>query len=193
MKNITITFPDKTTRIFSQGITPLEIANSIGERLGLATVAAKVDDLLVDATFSINSDARVNILTGDTPEGHDILLHSTAHLMAQAVKVLFPKAKVTIGPAIENRFYYDFDIDGTFSEDDLRKIEDKMRELSKNDYSVARKVLSRDEAIKLFDDMDESYKVEIIKEIDPSEKLSIYEQNDFVDLCRGPGNRGCLH
>ncbi len=186
MKNITITFPDKTTRSYPKGITALEIANSIGERLANATVAAKIDDLLVDATFSIQNDANVTLLTGDSPEGQDVLLHSTAHLMAQAVKALFPKAKVTIGPAIENRFYYDFDIDGTFSDEDLQKIEEKMHELAKNDYAVSKKELSRDEAIKLFQDMNESYKVEIIKDIDPIEKLTAYQQDDFIDLCRGP-------
>ena len=186
MKNITITFPDKSTRSYPVGITPMEIAESVGGRLAQATIAAKVDDILVDATYSIQKDAQVNIVTGDSPEGHDVLLHSTAHLMAQAVKELFPKAKVTIGPAIENRFYYDFDIDGTFSDEDLQRIEDKMRELAKNNYTVSKKELSHDEAIKLFNDMDESYKVEIIKEIDPSEKLTAYQQDDFIDLCRGP-------
>ena len=186
MKNITIIFPDKSTRSYPIGVTPIEIAESIGERLAIATVAAKVDGVLVDATYSIQKDVQVNLVTGDSPEGHDVLLHSTAHLMAQAVKKLFPKAKVTIGPAIENRFYYDFDIDGTFSDEDLRKIEDKMRELAKNDYPVIRKELDRDEAIKLFNAMDESYKVEIIKDIDPSEKLTAYQQDDFIDLCRGP-------
>ena len=159
MQNITITFPDKSTRSFPVGITPMEIAESIGERLAIATIAAKVDDVLVDATYSIQKDAQVNIITGESPEGHEVLLHSTAHLMAQAVKELFPKAKVTIGPAIENRFYYDFDIDGTFSDEDLHKIEDKMRELAKNDYPVSKQELTRDEAIKLFQEMNESYKV----------------------------------
>ncbi|MBU0528436.1 threonine--tRNA ligase [bacterium] len=186
MKNITITFPDKSTRSYPVGITPMEIAESIGERLAIATVAAKVDDILVDATYSIQKDAQVNIVTGDSPEGHDVLLHSTAHLMAQAVKELFPKAKVTIGPAIENRFYYDFDIDGTFSDEDLQNIEDKMRELAKKDYPVSRKELTRAEAIKLFQEIDELYKVEIIKDIDPSERLTVYQQASFIDLCRGP-------
>lgn len=186
MNNITITFPDKSTRSYPIGVTPLEIAESIGERLANAAVAAKVDDILVDATYCIQKDAQVNILTGDSPEGQDVLLHSTAHLMAQAVKKIFPKAKVTIGPAIENRFYYDFDIDGTFSDEDLQNIEDKMRELAKKNYPVSKKELTRDEAIKLFHDMGESYKVEIIKDIDPSEKLTAYQQDDFIDLCRGP-------
>ena len=186
MKNITITFPDKSTRTYESGVTPMQIAESIGERLAQATIAAKVNDQLVDANYSINRNSKVTILTPDTDEGHEILLHSTAHLMAQAVKELFPDAQVTIGPAIENRFYYDFDIEGTFSEDDLKKIEEKMHELSKNDYSVHRKELTREEAIKIFADMNETYKVEIIEGIDPGEKLSAYEQEDFIDLCRGP-------
>ena len=107
-------------------------------------------------------------------------------MLFRSVKELFPKAKVTIGPAIENRFYYDFDIDGTFSDEDLQRIEDKMRELAKNDYTVSKKELTRDEAIKLFQDMDESYKVEIIKDIDASEILTAYQQDNFIDLCRGP-------
>lgn len=186
MKNITITFPDKSTRSYPKGITPIEIAKSVGERLAQATITAKVDDILVDVNYKIEHDSSVNILTGESPEGHEVLLHSTAHLMAQAVKEIFPDAKVTIGPAIENRFYYDFDIDGTFSEDDLKKIEDKMHEIAKKDHSVHRKELSRDEAIKIFSDMDETYKVEIIEDIAPDEKLSAYEQEGFIDLCRGP-------
>ncbi len=186
MNKVTITFPDTSTRSYPVGVTPLEIASSIGERLANATVAAKVDDILVDATYKIQKDAQVIIVTGDTPEGHDVLLHSTAHLLAQAVKELFPKAKVAIGPAIENRFYYDFDIDGTFSDEDLRNIENKMRELAKNDFTVSKQELIRDDALKLFHDMNESYKVEIIKDIDPNEKLTAYQQDDFIDLCRGP-------
>lgn len=186
MKNIKITFPDKSTQNFPIGITPLEIAESIGERLANATIAAKVNDKLVDTYFKINDDAQVSLITPDTPEGHEVLLHSTSHLMAQAVKELFPSAQVTIGPAIGNRFYYDFDIDGTFSDDDLKKIEDKMHELAKNNYPVRRKEITRDEAIKIFKDMGELYKVEIIEDIDHEENLSAYQQDNFIDLCRGP-------
>jgi len=186
MKNIVITFPDESKRTFPAGITPLKIAESIGERLVMTTVAAKIDDILVDATVPIKNDANVNLITGDSLEGHDILLHSTAHLMAQAVKVLFPHAKVTIGPSIKNRFYYDFDIDGTFSDDDLQKIESKMHELAKQDSPVHKKILTRDEALKLFSDMGESYKVEIIEGIEPTDPITAYEQADFIDLCRGP-------
>ncbi len=186
MNQITITFPDKSTRTYPAGITPLEIAGSIGPRLANDVVVAKVNGSLVDLSTPIREDSELTLLTGDTPEGHEVLLHSTAHLMAQAVKELFPDVKVTIGPAIENRFYYDFDIDGTFTEEDLRNIESKMRELAKKDYKVFRKVLTRDEALKLFDEIGESYKVEILNEIDSHEKITTYQQDNFIDLCRGP-------
>ena len=186
MSDITITFPDKTTRSFTNGVTCDAIATDIGPRLANDAVAAKVDNKLTDLSTSVNSDAMVEIITGDTPEGHEILLHSTAHLMAQAVKQLFPEAKVTIGPAIENRFYYDFDIEGTFSDEDLEKIESKMHELSKNDYTVSRKEMSRNDALRKFKEMGEEYKVEIIEQIDENDTISAYEQDDFLDLCRGP-------
>jgi threonyl-tRNA synthetase len=149
-------------------------------------IAAKVDDKLVDLNYQINEDAKIEILSGESEEGHSILLHSTAHLMAHAVKSLFPEAKVTIGPAIKNRFYYDFDIEGTFSEDDLMKIEQRMKELAKANFPVSRLALKKSDAIKLFKEMGESYKVEIISEIDDSDQISAYQQDDFTDLCRGP-------
>ena len=187
MKNqITLTFPDNSTRVYTSGTTLLEVAESIGTRLAKDAVAAKINGKLTDLTESINTDADINIVTGDTSEGHGVLLHSTAHLMAQSVKELFPSAKVTIGPAIENRFYYDFDVENPFSDEDLVKIEDKMKELAQNNYPVKRKVFSKDDAIDLFESMDESYKVEIIQEIPPEETLSAYQQDSFIDLCRGP-------
>ena len=186
MSEITITLPDKSTRSYAAGITPLEIAESIGPRLAQDTVAASINGALSDANISIASDASVSLYTGSSDEGHEVLLHSTAHLMAQAVKSLWPKSQVTIGPAIENRFYYDFDIDGTFSPEDLKKIENKMRELSKANLPVSRQKLSRNEAIKLFKGMGEDYKVEIIEQIDSADNISAYSQGDFIDLCRGP-------
>ena len=186
MSEITITLPDKSTRSYAAGITPLEIAESIGPRLAQDTVAASINGALSDANISIASDASVSLYTGSSDEGHEVLLHSTAHLMAQAVKSLWPKSQVTIGPAIENRFYYDFDIDGTFSPEDLEKIENKMRELSKANLPVSRQKLSRNEAIKLFKGMGEDYKVEIIEQIDSADNISAYSQGDFIDLCRGP-------
>jgi len=186
MREITITLPDKSTRSYAAGITPLEIAESIGPRLTQDTVAASINGALSDANVSITSDASVSLYTGSSDEGHEVLLHSTAHLMAQAVKSLWPKSQVTIGPAIKNRFYYDFDIDGTFSPEDLKKIENKMRELSKANLPVSRQKLSRNEAIKLFKGMGEDYKVEIIEQIDSADTISAYSQGDFIDLCRGP-------
>ena len=186
MSQITVTLPDNSTHSYDSGVTPQEIAENIGSRLAQDALAAQVNGESVDLNVAIEADAEVAILTGDSPEGHEVLLHSTAHLMAHAVKELFPEAKVTIGPAIENRFYYDFDIDGTFSDDDLEKIEKKMHELATNDHMVTRMDLAHGEAVKLFTKMDESYKVEIIEEIDGDDTISAYTQGDFTDLCRGP-------
>jgi len=186
MNQITLTFPDKSTRSYSAGVTPLEVAQSIGPRLASDTVVARINGTLTDLAIPINQDTEITFYTGDTPEGHEILLHSTAHLLAQAVKQLFPEAKVAIGPAIENCFYYDFDIDGTFSEKDIRRIEEKMRELAKADHEVSRIELSREAAIAEFRAQDETYKVEIIEELPEDEKITAYRQAEFIDLCRGP-------
>ncbi|MCK5217935.1 threonine--tRNA ligase, partial [bacterium] len=186
MNQITLTFPDNSTRNYDEGITAHEVAASIGERLAMATIVASIDGKLIDTNQPINHDASIVLHTGDSPEGHEVLLHSTAHLMAQAVKELFPDVKITIGPAIENRFYYDFDIDGTFSEKDLLRIEEKMRQLAKAKQAVKRVELSRAEAIKLFKSQGETYKVEILEELPEDETISAYQQADFIDLCRGP-------
>ena len=186
MSQITVTLPDNSTRSYDGGVTPQEIAESIGSRLAQDAIAAQVNGQSVDLNVPIETDAEVAILTGDSPDGHEVLLHSTAHLMAHAVKELFPEAKVTIGPAIENRFYYDFDIDGTFSDEDLVNIEKKMGELAANDHVVTRMELTHGEAVKLFDKMNESYKVEIIEDIEGDDNISAYTQGDFTDLCRGP-------
>ena len=186
MSQIKITLPDKSDRSFDSGITPLEVAQSIGERLAQDTVAASINGELVDATTQITQDCELTLHTGSTNEGHDVLLHSTAHLMAQAVKSIWPNSQITIGPTIENRFYYDFDIEETFSDDDLNKIENKMKDIAKENLSVSRSELDHDQAIKLFDKRGEKYKVEIINEIDSTDQISAYQQGDFIDLCRGP-------
>ncbi len=186
MSDITITFPDQSTHSFPAGANGLQIAESIGSRLADAAVAVKINGSLSDLNTTIENDAAVEIVTGNSEEGHDILLHSTAHLMAQAVKALFPDAKVTIGPAIENRFYYDFDIDGTFSDSDLEKIEIKMKELAKSNFPISRIELKRSEALKTFKNKCEDYKVEIIEGIDENQTISAYRQDNFLDLCRGP-------
>ena len=134
----------------------------------------------------IMDDADLIIHTGDSKIGHEVLLHSAAHLMAQAVKKFWPTSQMTIGPVIENRFYYDFDIEGTFSDEDLLKIEEEMHNIANENHDVSREDLSRDEAIKLFSKLNENYKVEIINEIDESDRITAYKQGDFIDLCRGP-------
>ena len=168
------------------GTTPQEVAESIGPGLARAVVVAKIDGVLKDLNFSIENDCNLELFTGDSVEGHDTLLHSTAHLLAQAVKDLFPEAKVTIGPTIENGFYYDFDVDIPFTDEVIQNIENRMKELAKSSQEISRMEISASDAIKMFDDMGESYKVEIIKEIDPNDIISAYTQDSFTDLCRGP-------
>ena len=168
------------------GTTPQEVAESIGPGLARAVVVAKIDGVLKDLNFSIENDCSLELFTGDSAEGHDTLLHSTAHLMAQAVKDLFPEAKVTIGPTIENGFYYDFDVDISFTDEVIQNIENRMKELAKSSQEISRMEISASDAVKMFDDMGESYKVEIIKEIDPNDIISAYTQTSFTDLCRGP-------
>ena len=186
MSEINITLPDKSIKVLPKGVTPQEVANSIGSGLARAVVVAKIDGELKDLNYSLEEDCTLELFTGDSPEGHDTLLHSTAHLMAQAVKSLFPKSKVTIGPTIENGFYYDFDVETPFTDEIILKIEKRMKELAKSSQEISRIEISAKDAINMFDDMDESYKVEIIKEIDSDEVISAYKQSEFTDLCRGP-------
>ena len=186
MSQVTITLPDKSTKDFDLGVTPLAVAESIGERLANDTLAATINGVLTDATTPINEDATLILHTGKSDEGHDVLLHSTAHLMAQAVKILWPKSQVTIGPAIDNKFYYDLDIEKPFTDDDLILIENKMKELAKENLAVERNELDRNDAIKMFKKMGEHYKVEIIEQIDSKDQISAYGQGGFIDLCRGP-------
>ncbi len=186
MKDIKVKLPDDSIKIVSHGTTPQSIANIIGPGLARAVVVAKVDGVLKDLNFPLESDCSLELFTGDTPEGHDTLLHSTAHLMAQAVKKIYPNAKVTIGPTIENGFYYDFDVDFPFSDEVLLKIEKMMKELAKSSQEICRNEISVKEAVKIFKNMNEDYKVEIIEQINPDDIISTYEQSDFIDLCRGP-------
>ena len=186
MKNIKIKLPDNSYKSMTVGTTPQEVADSIGPGLARAVVVAKIDGILKDLNFAIENDCSLELFTGDSVEGHDTLLHSTAHLMAQAVKDLFPKAKVTIGPTIENGFYYDFDVDIPFTDEVIQNIENRMKELAKSSQEISRMEISASDAVKMFDDMGESYKVEIIKEIDPNDIISAYSQTSFTDLCRGP-------
>ncbi len=186
MSQITITLPDGSRRTYDHPVTVAQVAADIGPGLARAALAGKVDDRLVDTSFVIDRDARLAIVTDRDPEGLEIIRHSTAHLLAQAVKELFPEAQVTIGPVIEDGFYYDFAYPPGFSESDLEKIEQKMQELARRDLKVERTVMPRDEAVKFFRDMGEEYKAEIIASIPEGEEISLYRQDGFIDLCRGP-------
>ncbi|UGB46642.1 threonine--tRNA ligase [Frateuria edaphi] len=183
---IEVTLPDGSKKPFDHSVTVQDVAASIGAGLAKATLAGKVDGKLVDASFPIDHDARVEIVTEKSPEALEILRHSTAHLLAQAVQRLYPGAQVTIGPVIENGFYYDFAYERPFTPDDLAKIEAEMEKIVKEALPVSRSVKSRDEAVTFFRDLGEVYKAEIIESIPANEELSLYTQGDFTDLCRGP-------
>jgi len=183
---INIKLPDGSVKGFPGPVTVAEVAEAIGAGLARAALAGKVDGKLVDTSFRIESDADVAIVTAKSPEGLDILRHSTSHLMAQAVQELYPGAQVTIGPVIENGFYYDFAYKRPFTPEDLVAIEKRMAEIVRKDLKVERKVLSRDEAVKFFKSIGEHYKAQIIAAIPANEPISLYGQGDWVDLCRGP-------
>lgn len=184
--SLIITLPDQSRKTFDHPVSVAEVAVSIGSGLARAALAGKVDGKLVDLSFRIEHDAVLSIVTDKDAEGLDLLRHSTAHLLAYAVKDLFPDAQVTIGPVIENGFYYDFSYKRPFTPEDLAKIEQRMRELAKKDFPVAREVWPRDKAVEFFKGIGEHYKAEIIASIPAGEDVSLYREGDFTDLCRGP-------
>ena len=181
-----ITLPDGAVRQFDQAVTVAEVAASIGTGLAKATLGGKVDGVLVDASYRIEADARLAIVTAKDAEGLELIRHSTAHLLAYAVKDLFPDAQVTIGPVIENGFYYDFAYKRPFTPEDLVEIEKRMTALAAKDEPVVRRVLPRDEAVEHFKQMGEAYKAEIIGSIPADQAVSLYSEGGFEDLCRGP-------
>ena len=183
---IAITLPDGSRREFEHPVSVLDIAQSIGPGLAKAALAGKVDGRLVDTSFRIDNDAALEIVTDKHPDALDILRHSTAHLLAQAVQRLFPGAQVTIGPVIDNGFYYDFAYERPFTPEDLPAIEAEMQKIVKEALPVSRSVKSRDDAVAFFRGMGEAYKAEIIESIPADEDLSLYSQGEFTDLCRGP-------
>ena len=183
---ISIQLPDGSKRQFDHPVTVADVAASIGAGLARAALAGKVDGKLVDTSYLIGSDANLAIVTDKDADGLDVIRHSTAHLLAYAVKELFPDAQVTIGPVIDNGFYYDFSYKRPFTPEDLEKIEKRMAELAKRDIPVKREVWNRDEAVKLFTEMGEKYKAEIIASIPADQEIGLYREGDFVDLCRGP-------
>ncbi len=183
---VTIRLPDGSQRQFDAPVTVAQVASSIGTGLAKAALAGKVDGRLVDTSHLIEHDADLAIVTDKDAEGLDVIRHSTAHLLAYAVKELFPDAQVTIGPVIDNGFYYDFSYKRPFTPEDLQVIEKKMAELAKKDEPVTRRVLPRDEAVAYFKSIGEAYKAELIEAIPQGEDVSLYSEGKFTDLCRGP-------
>jgi len=181
-----ITLPDGSQRDFDSAVTVLDVAADIGPGLAKATLAGIVSGQEVDASYLIEEDANLSIVTDRSDEALEIIRHSTAHLLAMAVKELFPTAQVTIGPVIENGFYYDFSFERTFTPEDLEAIEQRMQELAKQDFAIAREEWDRDEAVEFFKGIGEAYKAEIIAGIPADQPIGLYRQGDFVDLCRGP-------
>ena len=181
-----VQLPDGSIREVPENATVLDVAASIGRRLAKDAIAGRVNGKVVDVYAPVPDGAKVEIVTPKSEEGVDTIRHSTAHLMANAVQELFPGTQVTIGPGIENGFYYDFGTDRPFTDEDLRRIEAKMEEIAKRDVPVRREEWSREQAIETFEKLGEQYKVEIIKGIPGDEPLSVYRQGDWFDLCRGP-------
>ena len=183
---VNITLPDGSVRSFDAPVTVAQVAQSIGTGLAKAALAGKVNGELVDTSYLMDADAQLAIITDKDADGVDVIRHSTAHLLAYAVKALYPDAQVTIGPVIENGFYYDFAYKRPFTPEDLVAIENKMAELAKKDEPVTREVWGRDEAVAFFKAQGEDYKAEIIGAIPAGEKISLYREGEFIDLCRGP-------
>jgi threonyl-tRNA synthetase len=186
MSEIQITLPDETIKQVEQGSTSGDVARSIGEGLYRASIAARVNGDIVDLESPIEENTNMEILTNKNPEAHEILLHSSAHLLAQAIKELYPQAKIAIGPALSDRYYYDIDVAVSINDEELEKIEKKMKELAKQNMQIERVELSRNDALEKFKNMGEDYKVEIISEIPEEDTISTYKQGNFIDLCRGP-------
>src|SRR5687767_7308323 len=181
-----ITLPDGSQKKFDSPVSVAEVAASIGAGLAKAAIAGRVNDKLVDTSFVITEDAKLSIVTEKDPAALEIIRHSTAHLLAQAVQAIYPKAQVTIGPVIEDGFYYDFAFERPFTPEDLEKFEARMREIVKADQPVRRRVLARDAAVAHFKSIGEHYKAEIVAAIPAGEEISLYGQGDWEDLCRGP-------
>jgi len=183
---LVVTLPDGSKREFEAAVRVLDVAQSIGSGLAKAALGGIVDGKMVDVSYVIDKDSQLAIITDKSPEALEIVRHSTAHLLAYAVKELFPDAQVTIGPVVENGFYYDFSYHRPFTPDDLVALEKKMTELAKKDEPVTRSVLPRDQAITFFKNQGENYKAELIASIPQGEDVSLYTEGKFTDLCRGP-------
>jgi threonyl-tRNA synthetase len=183
---LTITLPDGAKKEFSNSVTTKQVAESIGSSLAKAAIAGRINGQLTDACVDITEDADVEIVTNKDPDGVDIIRHSFAHLMGHAIKQLYPTAKMAIGPVIENGFYYDIEYERPFTPEDLKAIEKRMQELTKQDYDVIREVVSQQKAIDTFKQRNEGYKVEIASEIPSGEIIALYHHQEYIDMCRGP-------
>lgn len=181
-----VELPDGSKKEVPNGATVADVAASIGKRLAKDAIAGRVNGRTVDVSAPVEEGAKVEIITPKSDEGRDVIRHSTAHLMAMAVQELYPGTQVTIGPVIEDGFFYDFATDRAFTEEDLRRIEEKMAEITRSDLSIHREEWRRNDAIEEFEKVGEKYKAEIIREIPEDEILSVYRQGDWKDLCRGP-------
>ena len=181
-----ITLPDQSKRKFDKPISIEDLATDIGPGLAKATVAGRINGVLVDASEIITKDAKVEIITSKDDEGIEIVRHSCAHLLAHALKQLYPEVKLAIGPVIDNGFYYDIQLDKALNDDDLLAIEDRMHKLAKTDYKVVREVVSRKKAVKTFKDRGEPYKVTLAEEIPEKEIIALYHHEEYTDMCRGP-------
>ncbi|MGB2696723.1 MAG: TGS domain-containing protein, partial [Candidatus Zixiibacteriota bacterium] len=185
MEKIKLSLKTGEEKECKRGISIKDMLKDLESEMMQKALAAKINGKEADLSAKIEEDSQVEILTFDSPDGERIYWHSTSHVLAQAVKELFPDVKLGIGPSIEEGFYYDFEKDNPFTPDDLAKIEEKMREIIKKDYPFQREELSKSEAIDLFQGKKENYKIELIKEIE-EDKVTLYQNNDFIDLCRGP-------
>ena len=183
---IQITLPDGSQRAFEHPVSVLDVAQSIGPGLAKSALAGKVDGKLVDTSYRIEADAGLEIVTEKHPDALEVIRHSTAHLLAQATQRLFPDTQVTIGPVIDNGFYYDFARKTPFTPEDLDRIEAEMKKIAAEGLPVERSLMARDAAVEFFRNKGEQYKAEIIASIPANEELSLYAQGDFIDLCRGP-------
>ena len=190
---INITLPDSSIKTFENPISVEDLSKSIGAGLAKATVAGKVNGNLVDAVDLLESDCSVEIIRDQDQEGIEIIRHSCAHLFGHALKQIFPEAKMAIGPIIEYGFYYDIDLDHSLSQEDLEKIEKRMKDLAKTKYKVIKKVVPKKEAVKVFKERKEIYKLEILKEIKEEETVGLYYHDEYIDMCRGPHVNSMSH
>ncbi len=193
MIQIKIELSDDISQEVEKGLSVLEAIKQIDKKLSKKAIAVKINDKLIDLTSILEEDTKLEIITFDDIEGQEIYNHTTSHIMAQAVQELFNEVKLGIGPSIENGFYYDFDYNGSFTPDDLEKIEKKMKEIIKLNLPFKRTEISKQEAIKIFSKRDEKYKLELIAELEEDAIISYYQQGGFIDLCRGPDLPGICY